>query len=74
MDRNFFRRVEACFPIEDEKLKKRIIKDGLMVYISDNTQAWQLQSDGNYKRIKPASNQKERCAQNILLETIAAEL
>jgi len=74
MDRNFFRRVEACFPVEDEKLKKRIIKDGLMIYLSDNVQAWQLQSDGSYKRLKPASNQKERSAQNILLEKIAAEL
>lgn len=74
MDRNFFRRVEACFPVEDEKLKKRIIKDGLMTYLSDNTQAWQLQSDGSYKRLKPAANHKERSAQNILLEKNAAEL
>ncbi len=74
MDRNFFKRVEVCFPIEDEALKKQLIKDGLMAYLSDNTQAWQLLSDGSYKHLVPASNQKERSAQNILLEKIAAEV
>ena len=74
MDRNFFKRVEVCFPVEDEVLKKQIIKDGLMVYLSDNTQAWQLLPDGSYKRLTPASNQKERLAQISLLEKIAAEV
>ncbi len=74
MDRNFFKRVEVCFPIEDEALKKQLIKDGLLAYLSDNMQAWQLLSDGTYKRLVPASNQKKRSAQNILLEKIAAEV
>jgi len=74
MDRNFFKRVEVCFPVEDEALKKQLIKNGLMIYLSDNTQAWQLQSDGSYKHLTPASKQKERSAQNALLEKIAAEV
>ena len=74
MDRNFYRRVEVAFPIEDEDLKKQVIKEGLMTYLSDNTQAWQLLSDGSYKRIKPASNQKERSAQQTLLKKFAAEV
>lgn len=74
MDRNFFRRVEICFPIEDEVLKKQIIKDGLMPYLSDNTQAWQLLPDGNYEQLEPAENQKAYSAQMSLLEKIAAEL
>lgn len=74
MDRNFFKRVEVCFPVEDETLKKQLIKDGLMVYLSDNMHAWQLLSDGSYKRIQPATNQKERSAQKTLLEKIAAEV
>jgi polyphosphate kinase len=28
MDRNFFRRIEACFPILDKKLKKRVLDEG----------------------------------------------
>src|SRR5690606_37668439 len=59
MDRNFFRRVETCFPVEEEALKARVIEHGLMTYLSDNTQAWTLQSDGSYKKMRPGS-QKPR--------------
>ena len=72
MDRNLFRRVESCFPITDEILKNHVIKDGLMIYLSDNTQSWMLQPDGHYKQISPGS-QKPRCAQQLLLEKFAAE-
>jgi len=47
MDRNFFRRVEVCWPIKNLVLRKRIIKE-LKTYLKDNRQAWILQSDGNY--------------------------
>ena len=70
MDRNFFRRVETCFPVEEEALKVRVIEHGLMTYLSDNTQAWLLQSDGSYKKTKPGS-QKPRSAQQILLARLA---
>ena len=33
MDRNFFRRVEICFPILDPKFKKRIYTEGLAPYL-----------------------------------------
>jgi polyphosphate kinase len=67
MDRNFFRRVETCFPIEDARIKKKVLKDGLLNYLADNTQSWMLQSDGSYKRSTPG-NSKPRSAQNMLLE------
>ncbi len=67
MQRNFFARVETAFPIEDERLRQRVIGEGLEVYLADNTQAWILASDGKYKRAKPG-NQKPRCAQMDLLE------
>ena len=47
MDRNFFRRVEVCWPIRDPALRDRIA-DELEVYLKDGQQAWILQSDGNY--------------------------
>lgn len=72
MDRNLFRRVETCFPITDETLKNHVIKDGLMTYLSDNTQSWLLQSDGQYKQVSPGS-QKARNAQQLLLEKFAAD-
>src|SRR5690606_3516287 len=49
MDRNFFRRIELMFPIVDEKLKVRVMAD-LDTYLADNTQAWELRSDGRYVR------------------------
>lgn len=69
MDRNFFRRVEACFPIEDPQLKQRVYKQGLMYYLSDNSQAWLLQSDGTYKKAMPGK-QIPKAAQEILLEEL----
>ncbi len=67
MGRNFFQRVEACFPIEDKRLRDRIIKESLVNYLADNTQAWIMQNDGGYKHCTPG-NQKPRTAQLKLLE------
>ncbi|OGT36105.1 MAG: RNA degradosome polyphosphate kinase [Gammaproteobacteria bacterium RBG_16_51_14] len=67
MQRNFFHRVETCFPIEEKRPRDQIIKFGLINYLSDNTQAWLLQADGTYKKIKPGSN-KPRSAQEACLE------
>ncbi len=67
MDRNFFRRVEVCFPIEDKRKKKKILEEGLLNYLQDNTSSWVLQSDGTYKRCAPGQN-KPRNAQQWLLE------
>jgi polyphosphate kinase len=70
MPRNFFRRVEACFPIEDERLRDRVIDESLLRYLADNTQAWELQQDGSYKRLRPG-NRKPRSAQTELLKDLA---
>ncbi len=70
MERNFFRRIEICFPIEDKRLKHRVIEEGLLSYLTDNTQAaWVLQSDGTYKRCVPGSH-KPRSAQSALVEAL----
>lgn len=53
MDRNFFRRIEVCFPVLDSRLKKRVIAEGLRPYLKDNAQAWEMGSDGEYRRRKP---------------------
>ncbi len=50
MDRNFFRRIEVCFPLLDRKLKKRVIEEGLKVYLRDNCQAWDMDAEGQYIR------------------------
>ena len=50
MPRNFFRRIEVVFPIEDGILRERIISEVLAISLADNTKARFLQSDGSYRR------------------------
>ncbi len=70
MDRSFFRRVETAFPILDPEIKQRLIGD-LDYYLSDNTQAWELQSDGTYSRIRPRKGDDAVSAQAQLLATLS---
>ena len=70
MDRNFFRRVETCFPIQDPALRNRIRSD-LERYLKDNTHAWLLAADGSYHRLQPAARRKPHHAQAELLESLA---
>ena len=71
MDRNFFRRIEVCFPLLEKKLKKRVIDEGLKVYLQDNCQAWDMDGDGHYRR-KKASRAAQKCAQIELLKQLAS--
>ncbi|MGH8490000.1 MAG: polyphosphate kinase 1, partial [Gammaproteobacteria bacterium] len=70
MARNFYRRIETCFPIDDKRLKQRVIQESLTAYLADNSQAWVLQNDGGYKRCAPGAH-KPRAAQQSLLETLS---
>ncbi|MDO9101944.1 MAG: polyphosphate kinase 1 [Candidatus Nitrotoga sp.] len=70
MDRNFFRRIEVCFPVLDKKLKKRVIDEGLKIYLQDNFQAWQMDSNGHY-RAKTPGRYELKCAQFSLLQRLA---
>ena len=70
MERNLFHRVETAFPIENKRLKQRVIDD-LHAYLKDNTQAWVLQSDGSYRRLTPAEGETPFSAQRSLLERYA---
>jgi polyphosphate kinase len=66
MDRNFFRRIEVCFPVLDKKLKKRVIDEGLKIYLHDNCQAWDMDSAGHYRR-KHTRRAAKKSAQTELL-------
>lgn len=70
MDRNFFRRIELCFPIANAKLKRRVVSEGFTPYLEDNTQAWDMQPDGTFKRAK-RGRKTAHCAQALLLSTLA---
>jgi polyphosphate kinase len=72
MGRNFFRRIEASFPVLDKKLKKRVIEEGLKSYLRDNAQAWVMDVDGHYK-LKAARRAAPKCAQQLLLQSLASQ-
>ena len=69
MERNFFRRIELAFPVLDKKLKRRVIVEGLQIYLTDNQQAWDMDSNGNYHP-RRGSRSKPRSAQNELIELL----
>lgn len=69
MERNFFRRIEICFPILDSKLKHRVLKEGLKPYLNDNTQSWEMDADGEYHPAK-RSRRVISCAQEELLANL----
>jgi len=75
MERNFFRRIELCFPVNDPRLKKRVISEGLKPYLEDNVQAWEMDAAGDYLRKRPAKGTRLRhSAQEELLALLAEKL
>jgi polyphosphate kinase len=52
MPRNFVRRVEIMFPVEDPALKSRIVDEILATELADNVKARRLLPDGRYERVQ----------------------
>ncbi|MEO8102005.1 MAG: polyphosphate kinase 1, partial [Betaproteobacteria bacterium] len=82
MERNFFRRIELCFPVNDPRLKRRVITEGLKPYLEDNVQAWEMDGEGGYARRQPAKGARgagnkvkpvRKVAQEALLRLLAGE-
>ncbi len=67
MPRNFKRRVECLYPIENKRLKKRIIEEILMTYLRDNVKARIAQPDGSYRRVTPEPGAPRVRAQSELI-------
>jgi polyphosphate kinase len=69
MGRNFFSRIEACFPILDATLEKRIVAE-VGRYLQDNCQAWELQPDGSYRQIAVPEDQRRSAQETLLAELV----
>ena len=67
MPRNFKKRAEILYPIEDTGLKTRIIDEILMTYLSDNVKARLMQPDGSYIRVRPKDGAKHVRSQSALI-------
>ena len=69
MPRNFFRRVEVVFPIEEEEQEARVIEK-LEGYLKDNEFATELKGNGRYLKVsrgkrKPFSIQEHLISKSI---------
>lgn len=65
MERNMFNRVEIAFPVLEENYREHIMR-ALNLYLDDNTQAWELDSNGDYHRV--AEDAEPVTAQQTLME------
>jgi polyphosphate kinase len=72
MPRNFFRRIEVMFPVEDPRLKSRLTEEILQLVLNDTVKARQLNSDGNYTRVLPADGEAGVRSQTIF-QSLARE-
>jgi polyphosphate kinase len=63
MPRNFLRRVEVAFPIENPALRDEIVNGVLPKFLHDRVKARELQPDGSYRRLKPEGTEPREPAQ-----------
>jgi polyphosphate kinase len=68
MPRNLDRRVEVLFPIEDQRLIRRIRKQILDLYFKDNLSARRMKPDGTYDRLEPEKGKTAFSVQAALLK------
>ena len=63
MPRNFYRRIELAFPVENPALRDQIINEVLPSFLHDRVKARELQPDGTYRRLKPEGAEPRAQAQ-----------
>ena len=68
MQRNLDRRVEIAWPVEDDKIKREIIKSLLKVSLKDNTKARELQNDMSYAKCRLRDGNKKVNSQEWLMK------
>lgn len=69
MHRNLDARVEVLAPIENQQLKK-YLQFFLDLYLSDNSQRWELKSSGNYKKVKPGKGKEKVSVHQYLMNHV----
>lgn len=68
LERNLLRRVETAFPILDPVIAHRVHREGLLNYLADNQNAWQLRANGHYVKCTPGKGEAPFSAQQSMLE------
>ncbi len=72
MDRNFFGRIEVCFPVLEPRLRRRVIREGLKPFLERNIAAWDMTADGQYQHHQGV-RRKRANPQSLLLDMLAAK-
>jgi len=67
MQRNFFRRVEATFPVEEPALAQQVV-DAIDTMLTDNVRARRLNENGAYERLRPAEGETPIDSQAVFVE------
>jgi polyphosphate kinase len=70
MRRNMTRRVELAWPVQEPKLRQRVIDECLVAYLHDDRDAWTQQPDGSY--VPAAHPHDGHGAQNALMQLYGA--
>jgi polyphosphate kinase len=70
MGRNMFRRIEIAWPVRDARLKQRVIDECLVPYLHDTRDAWELHSDGGYRRLSAHGADGGVSAQQALMTRV----
>ncbi len=66
MPRNLDHRIEVVVPVEDLQVRNEL--EGIFkALLADNSQAWQLQSDGSWERVTAKKNERKRQAQTLFM-------
>jgi polyphosphate kinase len=72
MPRNFFRRIELMFPVDDPRLRSRLTDELLHIVLKDNVKARELQPDGTYVRVASGDGEPAVRSQ-IIFQALARE-
>jgi len=71
MNRNMLRRVELAWPVLDPLLRQRIVDECLVAAMGDTQGSWELQPDGRYTKVAPATGRPAVSAQDALMARYA---
>ncbi len=70
MRRNLHNRVEVVFPVLDPAIQRRVLRI-LATSLRDNQQAWELQTDGSYRRIVAQPDEEAVNSQECFMQDSA---
>ena len=70
MTRNLNGRIEVLVPVLDKKLMDNILRQIVEPQLADNTHAWELLSDGGYRKIRRAAGEEAVDSQSRIKQVL----